>query len=184
MYRVDKRSYKRGEQIDAAKQYMTRIDHRGVLLECAIEKARPADKPSRKDALFLFEQYCCALKFWSIQQGSIFYEVEAIGPTRHRGDMCITERMYASSGDLEASAKQYWAGLSTSTPCWEWLVPCATVTRVVSDCELERQAVFHWIQGRHPLDYGLPDVQRLMCECYQRPPRASRFSYGCRGSVC
>ena len=178
MFRIDKRTYAPEDQIVAAKEYMQAVDRQGELLEGALERARPADKPQRREALFVFEQYCCALKFWSKHPTSSFYEVEAIGPVHHRGDMLITERMYTNDGDFETSAKEYWDSHSTPTPCWEDLVSSARVIKIISNSETQRKAVFLWIQGSDPVDYRLPDVQELIDGCYGRPPKAVLFSYG------
>jgi exonuclease VII small subunit len=177
VFRVDKRVVSVGDQIDAARSYQNKVDPRGEALEESLERARPAGKLSRGEALFIFERYCDALKFWSNHPGASFLEVEIIGSTSHRGDMNITEKMHELDSNLEKLANDYWNGTATIKACWEYLTANAKVIRIISNSEKEREAVFNWIQGRDPVAKGLPDIHELMDNCYPSPPKAEPINY-------
>ena len=173
MYRVDKRKFCIGEFIRPTGKYMCDLTPTGSKIEKTLESSRPSSNPSRSNALFLFENYCEALKYWSKQKNGTFYEVKAECILSHKYDMNITEKMYSSSDAWEIFSSNYWNGLPSGEPCWEFLVSKATVIDIISKSEQEREAVFNYRNSRDPEEKGLPNVDSLVRDCFPKPLSSS-----------
>ena len=171
MYRIDRRQLSLGEEIKASGEYCLSLDGKGKSVELALERKRPCGKLKRSSALFLFIDYCDALKFWTKAEDGKFYEVQPAIRISHIGDMELTETMFKSMSNLNGFARSYWQGNATAAPCWEILAAAARIAKIISNLETERRAVQYWRQGYDPEERGFPNVEKLVNGCYPRPTR-------------
>lgn len=142
LYRVDRRDFAIGDTILPRKEYLSKLNSKGIIIENYLEENRPSDKPERHKFLFLFEKLENAKKFlWKMQNGKL-YKIEISGKNiLHKGDMEITEKMYQENEQeiLTELAIQYWSGDVLSNPTIEILVKSALVIEVISKDEEDRK---------------------------------------------
>lgn len=142
LYRADKREFKQGQEIQSANQFQELNPRGSDKVERIFEAKRPDTKPSRLDALYLFEDFVVAKKHWSKMKDGKLYEVRVEdSEVRHRGDMRLVDEAFGCSdlADIEACADRYWAGEMTASPIMELLVQSAAVSAVLSKDQAERR---------------------------------------------
>jgi hypothetical protein len=98
LYRADKRDFNQGQEIQSAKQFHEQNPRGSDKVESIFEAKRPDTKPSRLDALYLFEDFVVAKKHWSKMTDGKLYEVRVeASEVRHRGDMRLVDEAFCCS---------------------------------------------------------------------------------------
>lgn len=141
-YRVDKRDFLEGEMIQSANQFPTLNPNGSERVEEVFELIRPALKPKRVGSLFLFEDLVVAKKHWSKMAHSKLYEIQIEASSiRHRGDMRLVDEAFGCTDQIcmESCAYQYWSGIERASPRVELLVTLASISRIISKDQNERQ---------------------------------------------
>ena len=142
LYRVDKRKFEIGEEIQPNPDIEQHLDDESMKVEDILNATRP-DIPERKDCLFLFFELSAALNFFK-KYGGYVYGVE---PQKiyHRGDMNKLDNLldlvrFTDEVDiLTAAGNEYWkGGTHTFMPCYEYLVKSCIVRKcLVEPSELK-----------------------------------------------
>ncbi len=142
LYRVDKRKFEIGEEIQPNPDFEQHLDDESMKVENILNDTRPGI-PERKDCLFLFFELSAALNFFK-KYGGYVYGVE---PQKiyHRGDMNKLDNLLdlvRFTDDVEiltAAGNEYWkGGTHTFMPCYEYLVKSCIVRKcLVEPSELK-----------------------------------------------
>lgn len=143
LYRVDKRKFEIGEEIQPQTDYVQYMDEESGKVENILNATRPELIPKRKDCLFLFFELSAALNFFK-KYGGYVYVVEPI-TIYHRGDMNKLDNLldlvrFTDDEDiLRAAGNEYWkGGTHTFMPCYEYLVRSCVVKKcLVEPSELD-----------------------------------------------
>ena len=143
LYRVDKRKFEIGEEIQHNTDFEQYMDEESMKVENILNANRPDQIPVRKDCLFLFFELSAALNFFK-KYGGYVYGVE---PQKiyHRGDMNKLDNLldlvrFTDDEDiLTAAGNEYWkGGTHTFMPCYEYLVKSCIVRKcLVKPSELK-----------------------------------------------
>ena len=138
LYRVDKRTFKVGDEILPQTEFENKLDEESLLVEQVLDEVRPTVLPARNQCLFLFHELVGALMFWTKYGGNI-YEVEPNGKIFHMGDMNKIDnildiaRFTDDSELLKVAANEYWkSGTHTFKSCYEILVQKAKVIKCLA----------------------------------------------------
>lgn len=133
-YHVSKSLLNPGDDVPASNYFYSDLTPEKVEVEEILERARPQDKPERRDAVFLFEHLKDA-KIWVAQKSRRVFEVEILyGNILHHTDWCwlgLIEKSLDSQEDSKRFAESYWNGESTGRPVYELIVRTATVVKEV-----------------------------------------------------
>lgn len=144
LYRVDKRKFEIGEEIQPNTDFEQHLNDESMKVENILNATRP-DIPERKDCLFLFSELSAALNFFR-KYGGYVYEVEVdILDIYHRGDMNKLDNLldlvrFTDDEDiLTAAGYEYWeGGTHTFMPCYEYFAKSCIVRKCLVDpSELE-----------------------------------------------
>lgn len=154
-YRVHGEQLQIGASVPASEVFgaAAQEDDRGAIEE-RFEELRPASKPTRQSAVFVFESIDAAKRFITPKQNHFLYEVDVRGEPRHRGDWTWLDKARQSPETIDECAHSYWAGSATDSPVWEWVVGEAVATQDVSPTAQERAD----LRKQH---YGLPTGQEI-----------------------
>lgn len=142
LYRVDKRKFEIGEEIQPNPDFEQHLDGESMKVENILNDTRPGI-PERKDCLFLFFELSAAFNFFR-KYGGYVYGVEP-KTIYHRGDMNKLDnlldlvRFTDDSDILTTVANEYWkGGTHTFMPCYEYLVRSCIVRKcLVEPSELK-----------------------------------------------
>lgn len=142
LYRVDKRKFEIGEEIQPNTDFEQHLDDESMKVEDILNATRP-NIPERKDCLFLFFELSAALNFFK-KYGGYVYGVEPQN-IYHRGDMNKLDNLldlvrFAGDNDiLTTAANEYWkGGTHTFMPCYEFLArSCVVKKSLVEPSEQE-----------------------------------------------
>lgn len=130
-WRVDTRPFADGEEILPAKNYQDAFNDDGKKTEALFEEQRPANKPVRASALFLFEELEDALFYASKKTAARLYLVSADdGDILHRGDMTHIDTInkhFTDGQEIGHEVADYWSGAVAAKPCMEVLATKAVV---------------------------------------------------------
>ena len=144
LYRVDKRKFEIGEEIQPNPDFEQHLDDESMKVENILNDNRPGI-PERKDCLFLFFELSAALNFFR-KYGGYVYEVRVdCHAIYHRGDMNKLDNLldlvrFTDDVDiLTAAGNEYWkGGTHTFMPCYEYLVKSCIVRKcLVEPSELK-----------------------------------------------
>lgn len=144
LYRVDKRKFEIGEEIQPNTDFEQHLNDESIKVEYLLNATRPGI-PERKDCLFLFFELSAALNFFR-KYGGYVYEVEVdCHDIYHRGDMNKLDNLLdlvRFTDDVEiltAAGNEYWkGGTHTFMPCYEYLVKSCIVRKcLVEPSELK-----------------------------------------------
>ena len=144
-YRVDRRLFKVGDVVSQTGEYLSKLDSGRAQVEVCLEEMRPAMKPRRSEALFVFECRSAAERFWTKEVDGKLYEVSFQVPVLHRGDMSLTDELFRSRADaaiVRDLAERYWRGDESTSPQIELLIEEAVVVSVIFATEMERRRAF------------------------------------------
>ena len=145
LYRVDKRYFEVGAEIQPQTNFEQYMDEESMKVENILNANRPVQIPLRKDCLFLFFELSAALNFFR-KYGGYVYEVEVdCHDIYHRGDMNKLDNLldlvrFTDEVDiLTAAGNEYWkGGTHTFMPCYEYLVKSCIVRKcLVEPSELK-----------------------------------------------
>lgn len=145
LYRVDKRYFEVGAEIQPQTNFEQYMDEESMKVENILNANRPDQIPLRKDCLFLFFELSAALNFFR-KYGGYVYEVEVdCHDIYHRGDMNKLDNLldlvrFTDEVDiLTAAGNEYWkGGTHTFMPCYEFLVKSCIVRKcLVEPSELK-----------------------------------------------
>ena len=145
LYRVDKRYFEVGAEIQPQTNFEQYMDEESMKVENILNANRPDQIPLRKDCLFLFFELSAALNFFR-KYGGYVYEVEVdCHDIYHRGDMNKLDNLldlvrFTDEVDiLTAAGNEYWkGGTHTFMPCYEYLVKSCIVRKcLVEPSELK-----------------------------------------------
>lgn len=134
LYRVDKRYFEVGAEIQPQTIFEQYMDEESLRVENILNANRPVQIPLRKDCLFLFFELSAAINFFR-KYGGYVYGVE---PQKiyHRGDMNKLDNLLdlvRFTDDVEiltAAGNEYWkGGTHTFMPCYEYLVKSCVVRK-------------------------------------------------------
>lgn len=136
LYRVDKRYFEVGAEIQPQTNFEQYMDEESMKVENILNANRPVQIPLRKDCLFLFFEFSAALNFFR-KYGGYVYEVEVdCHDIYHRGDMNKLDNLldlvrFTDEVDiLTAAGNEYWkGGTHTFMPCYEYLVKSCIVRK-------------------------------------------------------
>jgi hypothetical protein len=134
-YRADKRCLKAGEVMLPEGTYQDRFPVAGKEMEKALDDARPANKPNRKESLFVFDDLKAVESYWRSHDGSYLYEVEIDeAALEHCGDMALTDQIGAEfrkptvdRARVATLVETYWEERQSERPASEFLVRQARV---------------------------------------------------------
>lgn len=144
LYRVDKRKFEIGEEIQPNTDFEQHLNDESIKVEYLLNATRPGI-PERKDCLFLFFELSAALNFFR-KYGGYVYEVRVdCHAIYHRGDMNKLDNLldlvrFTDEVDiLTAAGNEYWkGGTHTFMPCYEFLVKSCIVRKcLVEPSELK-----------------------------------------------
>ncbi|MQN83399.1 toxin-antitoxin system protein [Segatella copri] len=145
LYRVDKRYFEVGAEIQPQTNFEQYMDEESMKVENILNANRSDQIPLRKDCLFLFFELSAALNFFR-KYGGYVYEVEVdCHDIYHRGDMNKLDNLldlvrFTDEVDiLTAAGNEYWkGGTHTFMPCYEFLVKSCIVRKcLVEPSELK-----------------------------------------------
>lgn len=145
LYRVDKRYFEVGAEIQPQTNFEQYMDEESMKVENILNANRPVQIPLRTDCLFLFFELSAALNFFR-KYGGYVYEVEVdCHDIYHRGDMNKLDNLldlvrFTDEVDiLTAAGNEYWkGGTHTFMPCYEFLVKSCIVRKcLVEPSELK-----------------------------------------------
>ena len=145
LYRVDKRYFEVGAEIQPQTIFEQYMDEESMRVENILNANRPDQIPERKDCLFLFFELSAALNFFR-KYGGYVYEVGIdCHAIYHRGDMNKLDNLldlvrFTDEVDiLTAAGNEYWkGGTHTFMPCYEFLVKSCIVRKcLVEPSELK-----------------------------------------------
>ena len=110
LYRVDKRKFEIGEEIQPNTDFEQHLDDESMKVEDILNATRP-NIPERKDCLFLFFELSAALNFFK-KYGGYVYGVEPQN-IYHRGDMNKLDNLldlvrFAGDNDILTTASIYY----------------------------------------------------------------------------
>lgn len=136
LYRVDKRYFEVGAEIQPQTNFEQYMDEESMKVENILNANRPDQIPVRKDCLFLFFELSAALNFFR-KYGGYVYEVRVdCQAIYHRGDMNKLDNLldlvrFTDDVDiLTAAGNEYWkGGTHTFMPCYEYLVKSCVVRK-------------------------------------------------------
>jgi hypothetical protein len=145
-YRIDKRDFQIGNLMTSQNEYQNLLDEKRLSVEKILESNRPEDKPRRNDVIMLFQEFKDAKHFWTIMTNSKFYksEIDELD-ILHIGDFNKVESIFVNIDNTEEAirlAKEYWESKFTDRPKPELLLNCASVSKIISNSELERKNAF------------------------------------------
>lgn len=133
LYRVDKRKFEIGEEIQPNTDFEQHLNDESIKVEYLLNATRPGI-PERKDCLFLFFELSAALNFFK-KYGGYVYGVEP-KTICHRGDMNKLDNLldlvrFTDDNDiLTTAAHEYWkGGTHKFMPCYEFLVKSCVVKK-------------------------------------------------------
>lgn len=144
LYRVDKRKFEIGEEIQPNTDFEQHLNDESIKVEYLLNATRPGI-PERKDCLFLFFELSAALNFFR-KYGGYVYEVRVdCHAIYHCGDMNKLDNLLdlvRFTDDVEiltAAGNEYWkGGTHTFMPCYEYLVKSCIVRKcLVEPSELK-----------------------------------------------
>lgn len=145
LYRVDKRYFEVGAEIQPQTIFEQYMDEESMKVENILNANRPDQIPLRKDCLFLFFELSAALNFFR-KYGGYVYEVWVdCHAIYHRGDMNKLDNLLdlvRFTDEVEiwtAAGNEYWkGGTHTFMPCYEYLVRSCIVRKcLVEPSELK-----------------------------------------------
>lgn len=133
LYRVDRRNYKKQDEIFATGEYFNALSQDKIIVENYLEQIRPQHIISRRDALFVFDDIRDAVKFCSKIHGSYIYAVLPRNTEgMHKADMNIVELIHKLKNHDEQLiwARNYWnVECVVGYPCYEYLISSAIVQK-------------------------------------------------------
>ncbi len=130
-YRVHATELEQGALVPSSIRFAPESDALRTAIEDAISERRPAGKPDRRGAIFVFEAQDVALEFALKHKGSRLYRV-AVQQTDilHRADwtwLDEAKRFRDEPARWGEFADAYWAGKDSVAPVIEWMVREARV---------------------------------------------------------
>lgn len=145
LYRVDKRYFEVGAEIQPQTFFEQYMDEESMRVENILNANRPDQIPVRKDCLFLFFELSAALNFFRKYGGYVYEVVVDCHAIYHRGDMNKLDNLldlvrFTDEVDiLTAAGNEYWkGGTHTFMPCYEYLVKSCIVRKcLVEPSELK-----------------------------------------------
>lgn len=144
-YRIDKREKGIGDILLPQGVYQFSLDRERLEVEKLLESFRPKDKPKRDSILMLFSDFNSAKNHWLKQKNSKFYQMEIeIHEILHKGDYRLVEQIFSSlqfqnESVAQSLACQYWESKITEISITELFVNQATIIKVISASEEQRQ---------------------------------------------
>lgn len=142
LYRVDRRRYNNGDDIEPSTTFEETMNSSQVQVEKKLDELKPRGVPDRKKCLYLFNDLSSALIFCS-KYGGYIYTV-SVEPTDvyWRADMNMLDNIHdifkiTECEDVRATVvRRYWEeGSHTFQPCYELLVRQAKVINIVFEKE-------------------------------------------------
>jgi DNA-binding transcriptional MerR regulator len=138
LFRVDTRIFQPNDTVLLNPvSYMNCIGVELEKIEKLLENERNSRGRNRAKSLFLFRDFCDAIKFSTKKNYYIIYSVKptSIDGMFH-GDMIIVEQMmrFKDNETIQSDlAKDYWNQKGTYKPCWEYLVDEAVAIERLAD---------------------------------------------------
>lgn len=136
LYRVDKRRFEIGEEIQPNTDFEQHLDDESMKVENILNDTRPEQIPMRKDCLFLFFELFAALNFFRKYGGYVYGVDVDCNDIYRRGDMNKLDNLLDlvkftdADNILTAAANEYWKdGTHTFMPCYEVLVKSCVVKK-------------------------------------------------------
>lgn len=130
-YRVHRTRLGAGTPIPPSEDFFSSQDDSKIAVEVLLEKARPSDKPARRDSSFLFESKENSLDLIARRGNGYLFEVDVDTSCPFlRTDWNwpgLIERGKGDQAKMEGLAAKYWAGEMTDHPVVEILAAHATV---------------------------------------------------------
>lgn len=157
-YRVHKRELRPGELVCASEHFFDQLDPDRRIVEELLEKCRPKGKPSRPQAIFVFENRRDAESWAKERFTRKLYAVEVLeSDVLHRADWkwpAIMCRGLGTPDGLGPLAEKYWNGDMSEDPVTELIVNRAVV---IEEIALNRNLDFQRARQR----LGLPPPEAL-----------------------
>lgn len=139
LYRVDKRKFEIGEEIQPDTDFEQHLDDESMKVEDILNATRP-DIPERKNCLFLFSELSAALNFFRKYGGYVYGVDVDCNDIHRRCDMNKIDNLldlvrFTDDEDiLRAAGNEYWkGGTHTFMPCYEFLVRSCVVRKCLVD---------------------------------------------------
>ncbi|VTY06636.1 Uncharacterised protein [uncultured Prevotella sp.] len=169
LYRVDKRLYNVGDEIQPDTNYTQALNNEDKeILERKLDEKSCMPR-TRKECLFLFNSLYHALIFFS-KYGGYFYEVEPDNEF-FRGDMNKLDnildalRFYKES--IDPFVNEYWKeGTHTFSPCYEYLCNKAKVIKCIR-LEISKEDFYRELNNAGNCVEQTRTYHKLFSEQYQ-----------------